>query len=53
MATGWAKADSMVDILVTNVIILDPVLGVIEGNIEVKAGLLLVSGCINPDIKTM
>ncbi len=52
MASGWAKADSMVDILITNVVILDPVLGIMKGNIGIKDGRIVgIGDAGNPDIK--
>lgn len=52
MASGWDHNDSMVDILVTNVVLLDPVLGVIKGNIGIRDGLIVgIGNAGTPDLK--
>ncbi|HHX86932.1 MAG TPA: urease subunit alpha, partial [Firmicutes bacterium] len=52
MASGRVRNDSAVDVLVTNVVIIDPVLGVIKGNIGIKDGIIVgIGDAGNPDIK--
>ena len=52
MSTTGRNRDSAVDVLITNVVILDPILGVIKGDIGIKEGRIVGIGCSgNPDIK--
>ena len=51
MLHGEATADSELDMVITNVIVVDPVLGIIKGNIGIKEGLIVGIGRAgNPDI---
>jgi urease subunit alpha len=46
-----ATADSELDLVITNVIVMDPVLGIFKGNIGVKDGIIVgVGRAGNPDI---
>lgn len=52
MSTTGRSKDSSVDVLITNVIIIDPILGVVKGDIGIKEGKIIGIGCSgNPDIK--
>lgn len=51
MASDAATADSELDLVITNVIVMDPVLGVFKANIGVKDGVIVgVGRAGNPDI---
>ncbi len=51
MATAHAPRDSVLDLVILNVVVIDPVLGVVKGNIGVKDGLIVgVGKAGNPDI---
>lgn len=51
MASDGATADSELDLIITNVIVIDPVLGILKTNIGVKDGLIVgVGRAGNPDI---
>lgn len=51
MATGRAPRDSVLDLVILNALVLDPVLGIVKGNIGVKDGLIVgVGRAGNPDI---
>jgi urease subunit alpha len=51
MASDAATADSELDLVITNVIVLDPVLGIFKANIGVKDGVIVgVGRAGNPDI---
>src|SRR5690606_8540797 len=52
MASSRVPRESALDIIVTNVVIIDPVLGIIKGNIGIKDGLIVgIGNAGNPDIK--
>ncbi len=51
MASDAATADSELDLVITNVIVMDPVLGIFKANIGVKDGVIVgVGRAGNPDI---
>lgn len=51
MSTTGRNRDSAVDVLITNVIIIDPILGIVKGDIGIKDGRIIGIGCSgNPDI---
>jgi urease subunit alpha len=50
-ATGRAGNDSKLDLIVTNAVVIDPVLGIFKGNIGIKDGRIVGIGSAgNPDI---
>ncbi len=50
-ATGRAGNDSKLDMIITNVVIMDPVLGIFKGNIGIKDGRIVGIGSAgNPDV---
>ncbi len=50
-ATSRGGQDSKLDLIVTNAVVLDPVLGIFKGNIGIKDGRIVgVGGAGNPDI---
>lgn len=52
MASSRVARESAVDMLITNVVVLDPVLGIIKGSIGIKDGLVIgIGNAGNPDIK--
>lgn len=49
-ASKWKASDGALDLVVTNAIIIDPVLGVVKGDIGIKDGLIVgVGKAGNPD----
>src|SRR5919197_3500170 len=51
LATSRAGQDSKLDLLVTSVVVLDPVLGIVKGNIGIKDGRIVGVGRTgNPEI---
>ena len=52
MATSRVIRASAVDVIITNVVVMDPVLGIIKGNIGIKDGCIVgIGNAGNPDIK--
>src|SRR5262245_60332448 len=50
-ATSRAGRDSTLDLIVTNAVVLDPVLGIFKGNIGIKEGRVVgIGGAGNPDV---
>jgi len=52
MASSRVTRASAVDLIITNVVVMDPVVGIIKGNIGVKDGQIVgIGNAGNPDIK--
>ncbi|HZK01661.1 MAG TPA: urease subunit alpha, partial [Anaerovoracaceae bacterium] len=52
MASSRSNIDEAMDVVITNVIILDPVLGIVKGNIGIKEGIIAgIGNAGNPEIK--
>jgi urease subunit alpha len=49
-ASKWKASDGALDLVVTNAVIMDPILGIVKGDIGIKAGMIVgVGKSGNPD----